>query len=110
MELELPLVLSWLLLCEALPPLLLLLLLWCCCCCSGDCWARESESRCRTRELSVSRLSLGNGEFWSTRGDGVVVAVWPLLRLPPAELDEYGVVANGMEDDVELRLVFVLSE
>lgn len=60
--------------------------------------------------MSDSRFSFGSGEFCRTLGDGVgvAVAVAPIGDFEVA-FDKW-CVANGMEEDVELRLVLVLSD
>lgn len=65
-----------------------------------------------------SRFGFGNGEFCKILEDGllkVLLLVVLLMEPPPIppydfELEPYGVVAIGMDEEVELRLVLVLNE
>lgn len=61
---------------------------------------------------------MGSGEFCKILEDGlfkVVVLLFPVVvavEPPPYDLEAepYGVVANGIEDEVDERLVFVLKD
>lgn len=75
---------------------------------------------CLTLVESDSLLGFGNGEFCKILEDGlfkvlllaVIELPWPPPPPPPYDLEAelYGVVANGIDDEVELRLVFVLND
>lgn len=74
---------------------------------------------CLTFVERDSRFGFGNGEFCKILEDGlfkvlqfaaVYAAAWPPLPPNDLEAEPYGVVANGIDDEVELRLVFVLND
>lgn len=66
---------------------------------------------CFTRVDSDSRLGLGKGEFCKTLEDGLLLLLlFVLYDIVDFGVEPYGVVAKGMDEEVELRLVLVLKD